>query len=55
MFVLNESLFQPPAGKDSFKKDELNVETKKCKNCLRRAGLDEYKCPYCGSVEFIGY
>jgi predicted RNA-binding Zn-ribbon protein involved in translation (DUF1610 family) len=28
-------------------------ETKKCVRCLRRVKIFHYKCPYCGSTEFI--
>ena len=30
-----------------------NVETKKCKNCLRRTVLESNKCPHCRSDDFI--
>jgi hypothetical protein len=29
-----------------------DVKTKKCKNCLRRCGLDWIKCPHCGFTNF---
>jgi hypothetical protein len=28
-------------------------ETKKCIRCLKRIKIFIYKCPYCGSTEFI--
>jgi len=28
------------------------VESKKCNNCLKRAAIYQYRCPYCGKVDF---
>jgi len=36
---------------DGFSKKD-SVETKKCRNCLRRVKLDKYRCTYCGSSDF---
>jgi len=58
MFIVNDLMIQPPAEKEPLecKDRKENVETtKKCKLCLRRVIHDKYKCPYCGSNDFIGY
>ena len=33
-------------------KDE-KVETKKCKNCLKRVIAEKFNCPYCGRTDFF--
>jgi predicted RNA-binding Zn-ribbon protein involved in translation (DUF1610 family) len=32
---------------------EETTETKKCIRCLRRIKISHYKCPYCGTTNFI--
>jgi DNA-directed RNA polymerase subunit RPC12/RpoP len=35
-----------------FSKEET-TETKKCMHCLRRIKISHYRCPYCGTTDFI--
>ena len=28
------------------------IETKKCKNCLKRVTIEQYRCPYCRKDDF---
>jgi hypothetical protein len=39
------------SGKSTKKKE--TGETKKCKNCLRRIEIDNYRCPFCRASEFV--
>jgi predicted RNA-binding Zn-ribbon protein involved in translation (DUF1610 family) len=46
MFGFIKSLF-------SNKIPEETKDTKKCKGCLLRISIYTYKCPQCGSVNFL--
>ena len=38
---------------DDYRKRKDTLETKKCKNCLRRSGLHWTICPWCKYSDFL--
>jgi hypothetical protein len=53
MLRLLKLLFRSSDEKSSDNLSEaVNVETKKCLNCLRRVTIDKNRCTYCGCSDF---
>jgi hypothetical protein len=53
MLKLLRLLFRGSNEKSSDSLSEaVNVETKKCMNCLRRVNIDWIRCPYCRCYNF---
>jgi len=51
-YQLQEHLFFDDYYYDDYRKRKNTLETKKCRNCLRRISLHWYICPWCYHSDF---